>query len=303
MGLVFMLYALFGSVFTIGKSGLEYSQPLFLVGARMTIAGLLILGYLLIRGQMRFRFSKKDLFLLLKLAIFNIYLTNACEFLGLKYLSSFKTCFLYSLAPFLSALFSYFIFVERLSPKKWAGLLIGFLGFGPVLLMQGADEITTGSFWLFSWPELAVFGACAFSVYGWILLRQIVSRSEISPLTANGLSMLAGGLFCLANSYLVEEWNPVPVTEYLPFFECSIALIIISNFICYNLYGYLLKRYSATFMSLAGFSTPLFAAFFGWFFLKEEISWHFYLSAAVVFTGLLLFHQEELSLKPATASN
>ena len=86
----------------------------------------------------------------------------------------------------------------------------------------------------------------------------------------------------------------------MPFVECTIALIIISNFICYNLYGFLLKRFSATFLSFAGFITPLFSAFFGWFYLGELVPATFYASATVVFAGLFIFYQEELQLEIAS---
>lgn len=112
---------------------------------------------------------------------------------------------------------------------------------------------------------------------------------------ANGWSMLIGGSIALVNSSLVETWDPLPVTEYAPFLISGLLLIIISNMICYNLYGVLLRHYSATFMSFAGFTTPLFTALFGWFFLGELITWHFYASFAVVLSGLALFHRDELA--------
>ncbi|MCV5950917.1 DMT family transporter, partial [Escherichia coli] len=62
----------------------------------------------------------------------------------------------------------------------------------------------------------------------------------------------------------------------------------------YNLYGTLLKRYSATFMSFAGFTTPLFTALFGWLVLGEIVTWPFYVSFCIVLLGLVLFDQEEL---------
>jgi drug/metabolite transporter (DMT)-like permease len=294
MFFVILLYALFASVFTISKTGLEYTQPFFLIGSRMILAGILMLAYQWFRNPSEFSFDKSRCWRIFRLALFNIYLTNAFEFWGLKYLTSFKTCFIYSLSPFLSALFSYFILAENMSYKKWLGLLVGFAGFIPILLNQTSTEEAAGHFAIFSWPELAVMIAAACSVYGWIILGQLVKENGYSPFMANGLSMLIGGIFALVHSALVENWDPLPLTEFVPFFECILALILISNLICYNLYGWLLKNYSATFMSFAGFTTPLFTALFGWIFLGEVVTWPFYVSSAIVFAGLTLFYQEEL---------
>lgn len=294
MFLVLLLYALFASVFTISKTGLEYAQPFFLVGSRMVFAGFLMLGYQYFFQRQSFKFAKKDFWRILKLAVFCIYLTNVFEFWGLKYLTSFKTCFIYSLSPFLSALFSYWMFSEKLSSKKWIGLAVGFLGFLPILLSETGSEELTGYFFVFSWAELAVVGAAIFSVYGWILLAQLVRDNGYTPFMANGLSMVLGGAIALVHSFLVESWDPLPVTDFWPFAACALLLILVSNLVCYNLYGFLLKRFSATFMSLAGFSTPVFTAIFGWFYLGEVVNYAFYLSGAIVFVGLTIFYQEEI---------
>ena len=73
----------------------------------------------------------------------------------------------------------------------------------------------------------------------------------------------------------------------------SLSLILIANIICYNLYGYLLSRYSPTFLSFAGFMTPLFAAFLGWLFLGEQVTWHFFATIGFVILGLYLFHEKK----------
>jgi len=297
MFLVILLYALFASFFTIGKVALDYAQPLFLVGSRMLVAGILILSYQYFFNRQEFVFKKVHLWRFLRLALFSIYLTNVLEFWGLKYLTSFKTCFIYSLSPFVSALLSYCMFSEKMSWKKWVGLVIGFIGFMPILLSQTLTEEMTGQFFMFSWAELAVMGATVFAVYGWILLGQLVKDNGYSPFMANGVSMTLGGTMALVHSFCVERWNPVPVTEMFPFLETMVLLIVISNIICYNLYGHLLKRYSATFMSFAGLITPLFTAVFGWLFLGEAVTGSFYVSAVIVFFGLLTFYQEELKLR------
>lgn len=270
------------------------------------MGGAALLGYQFFIHRQSFVFNRKTWLHLILLAIFNIYLTNVFEFWGLQYLTSFKTCFIYSLSPFLSALFSYFLFSEHLTSKKWMGLMVGFIGFLPLLLSQTSSEAEVGQLFLFSWPELSVMMAAICSVYGWIVLKQLVHTHQLSPLTANGMSMLMGGLLALSHSIAVESWDPLPVTDWTIFLECTLVLIVVSNLICYNLYGHLLKRYSATFMSFAGFTTPLFTALLGWLFLDETIPLSFYLSLAIVFGGLLLFDQEELktalSLQKSEAS-
>ena len=297
MYLVILLYALFASVFTISKTGLAYASPFFFVGTRMMMAGVIMLGYQYFFKREGFGFKKEHFWRIFRLALFNIYLTNVFEFWGLKYLTSFKTCFIYSLSPFVSALLSYFMFSERLTVKKWMGLAVGFAGFIPILLTQTVSEEGTGTFFFLSWAEIAVMLAAVCSVYGWILLSQLVKENGYSTFMANGLSMFIGGALALTHSALVETWDPVPVSNPWIFAECAILLIAISNLICYNLYGYLLRRFSPTFMSFAGFTTPLFTALFGWVYLNEVVTWPFYLSALIVFAGLLLFNQEEIRLR------
>lgn len=260
----------------------------------MLTAGALLLLYQAIRDPKSLKLAGGAWGTLALLAIFNIYLTNAMEFWGLKYLTSFKTCFIYSLSPFMAAFLSYLILNETMTGKKWLGLAIGFTGFIPILMSHsGAEEsLVVGNF--LSLPEIAVMVAAVASSYGWILLRKLVTDGGYTAFTANGYSMAAGGMLALIHSRLVEPWDPVPVTEVMPFITCTLVLIVISNVFAYNMYGWLLRRFTATFMSFAGFSTPLIAALFGWLFLGEVITSSFFLSAAVVFVGLLIFYQEEL---------
>ena len=74
----------------------------------------------------------------------------------------------------------------------------------------------------------------------------------------------------------------------------TLVLIIISNIIAYNLYGTLLKKYTITFLTFAGFVCPVFGAGFGWLFFGEVITWHYGLALALIMVGLYLFHQEEV---------
>lgn len=292
---VFLLYALFASVYIVAKMTLDYASPIFIVGSRMFLAGVLLLTYRFVVDRSAFKLELKNYWMLFQLAIFNIYFTNIFAFLALQDLDPFESCFIYSLSPFISALFSYFCLSEDISGTKWIGLTIGCLGFIPMLLYtnSGLDDISNVNFTNY-WSVGMMLLSVVSNVYGWILLKQLVQGNRVTPSMANGWSMLIGGGVALVHSFFVENWNPFPFTDIIPFLECSLFLIVFSNFVCYNLYGVLLKKYSATFMSLAGFITPLFTALFGWILLDNSIEWSFFLSAMIVFLGLIIFYQDEL---------
>lgn len=290
------MYAAWSSIFSLGKMALENSPPIFLTGFRMFFAGLILLGWLFIKNRRSLKIEKKQILPILALSVFSIYLTNILEFWGLQHLTAAKTCFIYSLSPFFAAIFSYIHFGEKMNKKKFFGMLIGFAGFIPVLRLQTGDEELLKAFSFFSWPELAIMGAALFSVYGWVLLRIIVKKHTLSPMYANGYSMLIGGSIAFFHSFFVDNWNPIPVaTGYMtPFIVGIVTMILISNILCYNLYGFMLKKYTATFLSFMGLLSPIFASLNSWILLGEAPSWQILLSTSVVSLGLFIVYQAEL---------
>jgi drug/metabolite transporter (DMT)-like permease len=297
MALVALLYALFASLFGLSKATLNYSEPFFLIGSRMSVAGIIMITLQLIKQpkEIKEAISINSLKLLIPLGIINIYLTNITEILALVKIQSSKACLLYSLSPFLSAIISYFFLAEKLTRKKTLGLLIGLCGLGTSMPDEIMEIVSSQNFSsIFSLGEMMILAAVVFSVCGWILLKKTVTSAHISIITANGVSMFIGGTLALLHSYYSgENWNPLPIKDINGFIINSILLLLISNLICYNLYGHLLKQYSATFMSFAGLITPLFASFFGWLFLNESITMSFVVSLALFSMGLFFFHQEE----------
>ncbi len=293
--LLIFMYASWSSVFSLAKIALEHSPPLFLTAARMLLAGVILLGFLALKNRSSFKLTAKQFFGLCLLAVFSIYLTNAFEFWSLQHLTAAKTCFIYSLCPFFSALFSYLHFGEKMNRRKWLGMAVGFVGFLPVLAAQkGASELLTSVNFL-SWPELAMMAAALCTSYGWILLRVAV-KDSISPLMANGVSMFLGGLIALAHSYLVEAWNPLPVSAsgFVPFTQGILVMTFISNILCYNLYGLMLRKFTATFVSFMGLLSPIFASLNAWIFLGEQPSPVIFFSTAIVSLGLWLVYSAEL---------
>lgn len=303
MILIVLLYTLFGSSFVLGKMLLTYTTPLFLTGIRMTIGGSLLLAYLFFYSHEHFKFKRKHLFWYIQMILFGIYITYILRFWALNYMEAAKTNFMYNLSPFMSAFFSYLFFNERLTIKKWLGLGIGLMGMLPILMTTSFKEQAVGELFFLSWPEIAVIISVATHTYSWIVMRKLVKHKSYSPMMVNGISMTCGGLLALLTSYAVYDGGPLLDTAHIGEFGLLLTLIIIiSNIICNNLYGWLLKRYTATFLAFSGFLSPLSTALFGWLLLGERVTWHFYLSCIIVFIGLYIFYQEELQESAATLS-
>ena len=218
----------------------------------------------------------------------------------MQYVSGAKANLLFSIAPFVTALFAYFFLSERLKRIQWLGLFIGCIGLIPILLNQQVDERVTFHIGFFSLPEIMLLISAASTAYGWILIKKAMVNRSYSSVMLNGVSMFWGGIIALIISFIVEGTPALGITEgkllsydvLLMFSFYVFALVVIGN-IRYGLYGYLLTRYSATFLSFTGFIAPLFAAFFDWVLMGEVVSRSFFISMAIVIAGLFLFYQGE----------
>lgn len=305
------MFALWSSVFAIAKGALDLTTPSFALALRMLMGAGILFAVLFFKDRASLKAIKpKDFIIFSILAVFSVYLSNILEYWGLGSLSSSKACFIYSLSPFFTALLSYIHLKEKMTLKKWIGLVIGFAGMIPVLISKQGPEESFFSNSLFSLPTLALIGAALFGVYGWVILRVVVKDQTTSPLVANTFSMLIGGVLALAHSLFVDHWAPLPVaTSSLPTLLQILGIItLISNVICYNLYGYFLKKFTATFLSFMGLLSPFFAAVYGYFMLKEPILPEILWSSLFVTMGMLLVYAEELKQgylisKPKEAKN
>lgn len=300
--LILFTYATWITIFALGKQTLSLCPPIFLTSTRMLLAGILLLSYLLFFKRNLLKIEKKHIFPLVLLALLSMYLTNVFEFWGLQHLSAAKTCFIYSLSPFFAALFSYLHFKEKMNMRKWIGMGIGFFGVMSSFFFQSGSEKTLGGIGFISWPEMALCAAALCSVYGWVLLRILVKEEKnthpLSPLMVNGSTMFVGGLFALVHSFFIDSWNPFPVShEHMGTFVKEIILMtFISNILCYNLYGLLLKKFTATLLSFFGLLSPFFSSLTAWIILGEQPSPVICFSTCIVLLGLWIVYREELRL-------
>jgi drug/metabolite transporter (DMT)-like permease len=299
MILIILLHALFAASVWTSKFLLKYTTPIFLTGARMTLAGVILLATQYFYEHEHFHFKKKHFWLYIQIIFFGIYFNYILRFWGLLGMSASKSMFLFNLSPFITSLYSYLFLDERMTRRQWIGLTIGCVGIIPILLKTTPAEEKFGEFFFISLSEIAVIAAVAMHSYSWIVMRKLVRDQSCSPMMVNGITMSIGGALAFLTSLPVE--GLAPINDVAPFISLLIFVVFISNIICHNLYGYLLRHYTPTLLSFAGFMGPIFAATYGRLFFGEVVTWHFYVSTVIVFIGLSIFYKDELSRRQLLA--
>lgn len=292
--------------FTFGKAALSYMNPILFIGVRMTIAGTFLVGYQFLVKKEQLLIKFKDLPLFIGLCTLHIYASFIFEYWALQYISASKACLLFNLSPFVTAFFAYIWSYEIMTPYKWLGLTIGFLGMLPIVVETNPEENMSGMIGYLSYAELVLFGSIVCAALGWIFMRKLINNHNYSPITLNGLSMFIGGVMALITSLLVEG-EPHLLVQQQPdsFFGSPLMaalfyiflLILLCNIISYNIYGFLLRSYSATFLSFTGFMTPLFTALLTALVFGGTPSIWFFLSVFLVGYGLYIFYREESRLE------
>lgn len=296
MHLVFITFALFASVFTVGKVALLQAPPFFLTGIRYLLAGGILCLYEAYKGRLKQHSPIPHLPTLIAIGVFSVFLTNGLEFWGMQYLTSGKTCLFYSMSPFYSILLAYVSLGETMTKRKWIGLLIGLFGFAILIFSEDLSDQAEGLWKMgnFSIAEIAVSISALTAVIGWIYFKKLVNLKGYPINLANAYSFIVGGIFGLITSLFCEslpEWE----YDYDSFtLLWQIAYItIVHSIICYTLYAHALRKFSVTFMFFAGITNPMFTALYGWLFINESVGYEFALCILLVSVGLYLFYLEE----------
>jgi drug/metabolite transporter (DMT)-like permease len=289
---IIFLYMICALTFTVSKATLCYVAPLWYAALRMLIGGCILLAFELYRSK-KWIIHKKDILLFVQLALAHITIPYGLELWALSHgVSSIASSVIFNLSPFIAALLSYWWFGEQLTKYKIIGLTLGSIAFIFLLVQQCSCQLC--SFNIAILPILAILGAVIASSYGWILVKDLVSTRNYTSGFVNGCAMGCGGLFLTCASYISGEWKSGMPVYNIGSFIVLLALIIILSNLFYVFYGYLLKTYSATFLSFAGFTTPIMVTLLSVLFLTECFSWLFIPAIVLTGLGIWLFYREEL---------
>jgi drug/metabolite transporter (DMT)-like permease len=286
--LLFLALIWGGAFFFIGVA-VRHVQPLTYVWLRLTIGAAGLWAYVMIRGE-RIHLPKQVWGSILLLALLNNALPFALFGWGQTHIASGLASILNATTPIWGVVVAHFLTRdERMSPRKVAGVLLGFGGIvtmiGPSLL----SSLGTGAL-----AELACVVASLSYALAAVWARRF-KRLGISPFSVTTGQLSAGALMMLPVSMIVDR----PWTHAMPPVSAWAAIGALALFctaLGYVLYFRLIERAGATNALLVTLLVPPVAILLGGLFLGEKLAPQDFAGLALIAVGLAAIDGRLLSL-------
>jgi drug/metabolite transporter (DMT)-like permease len=277
-----------GAFFFIGVA-VKHVPPLTYVWLRLTIAAAAMWGYLYFKGE-KLGLPKQVWGSILLLALLNNALPFTLFGWGQTHIASGLASILNATTPIWGVVVAHFLtHDERMTPRKIAGVL---LGFGGVALMIGPSLLSSlGTSGL---AQLACVTASLSYALAAVWARRF-RKLGVSPLSVTTGQLTAGALIMLPMSLLVDH----PWTHAFPPLSAWGAITALALFCTafgYVLYFRLIETSGATNALLVTLLVPPVAIVLGALFLSETLAPQDFIGLGLIALGLAAIDGRVLSL-------
>lgn len=280
------IYVIWGITFLAVSFGLTGFPPFILSGIRFLAAGLMIFGYLRVKGE-----KANSLINWRKNAITGILvLTGGTGLVGWgeQYVSASEASIAIATGPF------WFIAIDK---KNWryyfsnkvilVGLVIGFIGL--ILFLSGSvtspESTVSGSL------RITAFIVLALSSISWVLGSLYSKNNPAGHSTFMNIAqqLISAGVASLIIASFRNEWSgfsiaAVPLSAWLGL----LFLVLFGSIVAYVSYIWLLSVKPAALVSTHTYINPIVAVLAGWIITNEMINGNQLLGLFVILSGVLL---------------
>ncbi|MCK1361418.1 DMT family transporter [Bradyrhizobium sp. 199] len=268
---------LWSYAFVAGKIGVTHCPPLILLAARFSLAGILILGATLIRGE-AWSLSWRDAAIFAVLGVANNALYLGLGYTGLQSVSAGLGGLIVSANPVFTAALAVLLLGEGMTWRKATGLLLGVIGVIAIVwhrLSVGADSLHGIMFTLASLASL---------VTGTILFKLLAPKGSLW--IGNGVQNLAAGIVLTPVALTFADSHAIDVTPSL--IGAFAFLVLGGSILAYWLWFHLLKVCGATAASAYHFLMPPLGMLFAYLVLGEHVEARDLLGIIPVALGIYL---------------
>lgn len=274
--LLLLLSFLWGGSFFFNKIALQDLPPLTLVLGRVSCAAVVLLCYVRLRGErMPTRFRQWHAFWIM--GLLNGLLPFCLIVWGQQYIDSGLAAILNATAPLFTVALAHFLtHDEHLTPNRFLGALLGFVG---VVLLMGTELLQGQS--LQSLGQFAVLGAAFSYACAGIYGRRF--REVSAPVAATGM-LISTACTILPIALILE--HPWRLQPQISSWGALLGLGLLCTALAYCIYFHILAAAGATNLMLVTFLIPISALLLGNLFLQEQLNNTAFIGMGLISLGL-----------------
>ena len=278
-GALLLLSALWGGSYIFMRVAAPVLGPIFLIWARVLIAAIALIVYIILIGKVPelWQSLKQNWRHFLIIGTINSALPFTLIATATLHLTASLAATVNATTPLFAAMIAAIWFGEALTPKKIAGLVLGFLGVA-VLVGLGPLPITPQLLWSVGAALLAALS------YG---LAPNYTRAKVQ-----GVLPLAGATFSqMFASLLLTPLVPFAWPSQVPstlVIGNVLALALISTAFAYLLYFYLILNVGAVRASMVTYMVPAFGILWGSLLLGEALTASTFIGFGMIVASVLL---------------
>ena len=269
---------IWGSTWIMIKVGLRGAPPMTAVAVRFIIAALLTIFILAVRKTGLPR-TREFLYLSLFLSLFHLAIPYMLVYWGEQHISSGLTALLYSTMPFIVAILARLFIGDPLTPRKIAGIVLGFAG----VLVIFSDNVSFGGGKAIE-GMAALLVSVVFASITTIVVKKSASRYD--PFAMLAIPFSVAGIVVLAVAVATEHSNPLGYGALTWF--TIVYLAAFGSLTAFGLYFWVIKRIDVTVLSYQTFIIPVLALMIGWIFLGETVTIRVVGGAGLILAGIAL---------------
>lgn len=260
------IYLIWGTTYLGIRLALEAFPPFLMAGARFLLAGLIIYGWLRLRGAERPQPQQWPVALLIGLLMVagGSGLLHWAE----QTIPSGIAALIIATIPLWITFFDWIMFRRDKPSKRVVGGLV--LGFAGIVLLVGPDQLAGTA--TFSWVAVSIL---LLSPVFWSLGSLYSRQADLpeNPFMVSGMEMLSGGAVLLLAGLLSGEAQRLDLSAVTPVSWLALLyLLFFGSITAFSAYTYLLKTVSAAKASTYSYVNPVIAVYLGWLILAEPIS-------------------------------
>ncbi|HJQ38577.1 MAG TPA: EamA family transporter [Thermoanaerobaculia bacterium] len=262
------------------RIAVETIPPLLLTGIRYTIAGMVMLPLLLLRGE-RIPRDRRTLGNIAIVALLLIAGGNLALVWAEQWVPSGLASLLVAVGPFwATSIEALRRDGERISLRQAVGMAIGFGGVAMLVTPHGAGGAFDSRF--IAGALIILAGAIAWQ--GGSVHAKHALKDKVSPLLSAALQSLFAGVVLTVTGLAAGE-----APRFHPSTRSLIALAYLTLFgsiIAYSAYTYALSKIRVSTMSLYAYINPVVAVLLGWLVLKETLTPASIAAMAIILAGV-----------------